>query len=75
MALLPLLVSRQCAAELIGLSLRSVDYLLARGEAQGGLTAKKVGRRTLITRASLEKFCRSDRSVPITQGREGAEAQ
>ncbi len=59
----PIWVSRKEAARLLGnLSVRSIDYLLARGE----LAAKKVGRRTLITRASLERFCRSDRAVGIT---------
>jgi excisionase family DNA binding protein len=57
-----ILVSRRDAALLLGLSLRSIDYLLVRGQ----LAAKKVGRRTLITRASLERFCRSDRTVGIT---------
>ena len=60
-----LLLSRKDVAEITGLSVRSVDYLLSRAE----LSAKKVGRRTLITRASLEKFCRSDRAVEITTPR------
>lgn len=51
----PILVSRKDAAALLGLSLRSIDNLLANGQ----LAARKVGRRTLILRAALERFARS----------------
>ena len=56
----PILVSRKDAAALLGLSLRSIDNLLARGQ----LAARKIGRRTLILRAALERFA---------QGRETAQ--
>lgn len=48
----PILLSRKDAAALLGLSLRSIDYLLARGQ----LVARKLGRRTLIPRSAVEKF-------------------
>ena len=57
-----LLLSRKDAAEMLRLSVRSLDYLLARGE----FVAKKVGRRTLIVRGSLEQFCKSPRAARIT---------
>ena len=72
LALIPLLVSRKTASEVTGLSIRSIDYLLIRQE----LIAKKCGLRTMITRASLEKLCRSNRSVGITTpSPEGAERE
>ena len=57
-----ILLSRKDAAEAIGVSLRSVDYLIC----QGHLATKAVGRRRMILRASIEKFCRSDRPVSIS---------
>ena len=63
LTLIAMLVSRKDAVGVTGLSLRSIDYLISNGE----LEVKKVGRRTMILRASLEKFCKSDRSVPITE--------
>ncbi len=64
-----ILLSRAEAAATLGLSLRSIDYLLSARK----LAAKKVGRRTLVTRASLEKFCKSDRQVALTESSAGAE--
>lgn len=49
-----ILVSRQDAAKALSVSVRSVDYMISRGE----LPARKLGKRTLIPRASLEKFAR-----------------
>jgi excisionase family DNA binding protein len=51
----PLLVSRRDAAIALGISLRSIDYLLARGE----LPARQIGRRKMIARAALERFAAS----------------
>jgi excisionase family DNA binding protein len=47
-----LLVSRREAAVSLGVSLRTLDYLVARGE----LRARTIGRRRLISRVDLEKF-------------------
>lgn len=55
----PILVSRKDAAALLGLSIRSIDNLLARGQ----LAARKIGRRTLILRAALERFARSSETA------------
>ena len=48
----PLLITRHEAAAALHVSLRTLDYLLARGE----LRARKIGRRRLILRVELEKF-------------------
>jgi excisionase family DNA binding protein len=48
----PLLISRREAATLLGLSLRTLDYLIARKE----LCVRKVGRRVLLPRRAVEKF-------------------
>ena len=50
-----ILVSRQDAAKALSVSVRSVDYMIARGE----LPARKLGKRTLIPRAALERFARN----------------
>jgi len=50
-----ILLSRRDAAEALSISVRKVDYLIA----QGALAAVKVGKRTLINRAALEKFARN----------------
>jgi excisionase family DNA binding protein len=47
-----LLYSRKEAAQLLSVSLRSLDSLILRLE----LPVKRVGRRVLISRQSLEKF-------------------
>ncbi|UVF61217.1 excise [Mycobacterium phage DuncansLeg] len=48
----PLMVTRQDAARLLGLSLREVDNL----RASGRLMAKKHGSKVLFPRAELERF-------------------
>lgn len=50
-----LLVGRHEAAAALGISLRSLDYSIARGE----LAVRRIGRRVLITRVELEKFANS----------------
>ena len=49
-----LLIGRHEAATVLGVSLRTLDYLIERGE----LPARRVGRRVLISRSELEKFAR-----------------
>lgn len=51
-----LLVSKREAAELLSVSVRTIENLLARKELQ----ARKVGRRTLLAFAALERFVRRD---------------
>ena len=49
-----ILLSRHDAAKALSVSVRSVDYMISRGE----LPARKWGKRTLIPRAALERFAR-----------------
>lgn len=51
-----LLFSKKDAARILGLSPRTLDYLLACKE----LKATRVGRRVLISRKELENFARRD---------------
>jgi excisionase family DNA binding protein len=55
----PLLISVCQAAVLIGVSERTVKNLLKRGE----LVRRKVGRRTLIPRTSIQAFLKKDHST------------
>ncbi len=52
----PLLVSKKQAALMLGLSVRSIENLVARKE----LVPHRVGRRVLFLRKSLEQFARRD---------------
>lgn len=49
-----LLVGREQAAEILSLSIRSIDYLLASKE----LPFRKVGTRTMIPLSALQSFAR-----------------
>ena len=49
-----LLLGRTEAAEALGLSPRSVDYLVA----EGRLPSRKIGRRRLIPREAVERFAK-----------------
>lgn len=51
----PLLISRREAASLLGLSLRTLDYLVAQRE----IRVRRVGRRVLVPRHALEMFANS----------------
>lgn len=51
-----LLVSRREAAVLLGLSVRTLDNLVLRGE----LRVRRIGRRVLVERRELERFARRD---------------
>lgn len=57
---LQLLVDRRASAQALGISLRTLDYMIERGE----LPARRVGRRVLIPRAALELFARHDHGSP-----------
>jgi excisionase family DNA binding protein len=54
-----LLFSKKDAALLLSLSIRSLEYLIASKE----LTVRRVGKRILIPRQTLEQFVRSDHAV------------
>jgi excisionase family DNA binding protein len=49
-------VSVKVAAELLSVSIRTVTYLIARGE----LKTKRIGRRRLIPAIALSEFARAD---------------
>jgi excisionase family DNA binding protein len=49
-------LSKQDAARMLGISLRTIDRLIALKE----LPVRRLGRRVLIARASLENFFRND---------------
>jgi excisionase family DNA binding protein len=61
-----LLFPKAEAARLLGVSLRTVDYMLARGD----LKARRIGKRVLFERSELERFARRDH-----RGRRAAEAE
>jgi len=56
----PLLISKKEAAHLLGVCLRTVDYLVAAKE----LSAIRVGKRVLVKYASLVAFTRRDHVTP-----------
>jgi excisionase family DNA binding protein len=47
-----LLLSKHEAAQMLGVSLRTLEYLISRGE----ITTRRIGRRVLISRSALEVF-------------------
>jgi hypothetical protein len=51
-----LLYDRKSAAEACSVSVRTIDYALARGEFE----TRKIGRRTLITASSLKRWANSN---------------
>lgn len=51
-----LLVCREEAAEILSISVRAVDYLLANRR----LTSRRIGSRNLIPMADLRRFARMD---------------
>jgi excisionase family DNA binding protein len=54
------LVSRRDAASALGVSLRTVEYLIQRGE----LPIRRVGKRTLIP-AAIHRFAKADHPGPV----------
>ena len=55
----PILLSRKDAAQLISLSVRTLDYLVSSGE----LKPLRVGKKLLFRRAALEAFARRDHQI------------
>jgi excisionase family DNA binding protein len=68
-----LLVGKREACHLLGgISLRTLDYLLARGE----LTPVRLGRRVMFHLKTLQRFARNDHSperVGLVKDRQGSE--
>lgn len=56
-----ILVSKRDAAQLLSISLRSVEYLIARKE----LPTRRIGKRVLVPRAALEQFARRDHATVL----------
>ena len=54
-----ILISKREAAKALSISVRTLDYLIAAKE----LTVRRVGRRCLIPRKSLEDFARRDHAT------------
>ena len=65
-----ILVSKKEAAAALGVSLRTVENLIASKQ----LDARRIGRRRLIPRASLEKLARRDVPSPSLEVRESGNA-
>ena len=66
-----ILIGRKQSATALGVSLRTLDYLIA----QKQLEARRLGRRVLVVRKSLERFAavnRPERICPATKGKNNA---
>ena len=61
-----LLLSKQEAAHLLGISLRSLELLIWRKE----LPIRRIGRRVLITRAAVELFASEQNPNRMSEGHE-----
>jgi excisionase family DNA binding protein len=57
----PILVSRTEAAALLGISRRSLDYLIADKK----LTVRRIGTRVLVPYTELKRFARADHPFRI----------
>jgi excisionase family DNA binding protein len=66
-----LLIGKKDAARVLGVSLRTVENLIAQKE----LETRRIGRRRLIPRKSLEKLARRDVYIPANQPTEVQEPQ
>jgi hypothetical protein len=62
-----LLYDRKSAAYCLSISLRALDYALARGEFE----TRKHGRKTLITAASLRRYAEKNHFGPIAGSQRG----
>jgi predicted DNA-binding transcriptional regulator AlpA len=51
-----ILLSRRDGAQLLGMSLRSIDYAIA----QGFIRPRRIGRRVMLPRAELLRFASKD---------------
>ena len=56
-----ILYSRRDAAYALSISVRSLDYALARGEFE----TRRIGRKTLITAGSLKRYAAANHFGPI----------
>lgn len=56
-----LLLSRKASARLLGISVRTLDHLIAHAE----LRVRRIGRRVLVERRALEAFARRDHRTAV----------
>jgi hypothetical protein len=56
-----LLYSRKDAAQALSISIRSLDYLIERGD----FSTKRIGKKVLIPAAELRRFARGDHPKPL----------
>jgi excisionase family DNA binding protein len=59
-----ILYTKREAAQLLSISLRSLDYLIFSRQ----LPARRIGRRVLVHRDAVEQFARRDHAFIRTQG-------
>ena len=58
-----LLLSKKEAAFSLGISLRSIEHLIARKE----LPTRRIGRRVLVPAAACQQFSRADHTEPLSR--------
>ncbi len=61
-----LLFTKSQAADLLSISVRTLEHLIANEE----LEVCRVGRRVLITARSLDRFTKTDHDMPRQEGKE-----
>jgi hypothetical protein len=59
-----LLYDRKNAAHALSISIRSLDYLIARGEFE----TRRIGKKVLIPASELRKFSQANHFAPISNG-------
>jgi excisionase family DNA binding protein len=64
-----ILIDKKSAAQMLSISLRALDYLIAQGE----LPVRRLGRRCLIERRALEQFARRDHKYIVADGEKSDE--
>ena len=58
-----LLCSKKEAAQALSISLRSLEYLIARQE----LATRRIGKRVLVPLSALNQFAKCDHTDPVTR--------
>jgi len=66
-----LLYDRKKAARMLSISIRSLAYLLSRGE----IHFRRIGTKTLIPHAELVRFARGHHPEPVSERKQASQAQ